>query len=427
MLTRRTFAKVAATVVAAPYVITSRALANAASDRFNVAVIGNGTMGRGHLSGLLGRNDVQVVGVCDVVKERIDQGMENIAKKHAERTKGEGKSDATAYRDIAELLARPGLDAVLIALPDHWHSLACVMAARAGKHIYCEKPLTHNIAEGRRVVNEVAKAGVVFQTGSQQRTEFGGHFRKAVELIWAGRIGTIKKVRIGVGGPAVACDLPEQDIPEGTAWDRWLGPGPARGYNEVLCPKGVHGHFPAWRNYREYAGGAIADMGAHHFDIAQWAMKTDRSGPVEVVPPSDASANEGLVFRYNNGVEMIHNVFEETKGDCVFEGTEGILWVSRSGIGASKAEIVDAPLSADAERVNPATNHHADWLDCIRTKKECICPAEVGHRSATICHLGNIGYRLRRPLKWDPEKEQFAGDEEANGLTHRAPRAGWDV
>lgn len=376
---------------------------------------------------LLSRDDVHVVGVCDVVQERIDQGMERIATKHAEKNKGEGKPDATAYRDIKELLARPGLDAVLIALPDHWHALACVMAARAGKHIYCEKPLTHNIAEGRRVVDEVAKAGVVFQTGSQQRTEFGGFFRKAVELIWAGRIGQIKRIRIGVGGPAVACDLPEQEIPAGTDWDKWLGPGPARGYNDVLCPKGVHKHFPAWRNYREYAGGAIADMGAHHFDIAQWAMKTDTSGPVEVIPPSDPAATSGLVFKYASGIEMIHNVFEETKGDCVFEGTEGILWVSRSGIGGSKPEIVEAPLPEGAERVNPATNHHIDWLDSIRNKKSCICPAEVGHRSATICHLGNIGYRLRRPLKWDPKAEKFGGDEDANALTRRENRAGWDV
>ena len=173
----------------------------------------------------------------------------------------------------------------MIATPDHWHAIPTVLAARAGKHIYCEKPLTLTIAQGRKVADEVKKAGVVFQTGSQQRSEFGGMFRKAVEYVRSGRIGKLKTIRIGVGGPAVACDLPDQEAPAGTDWERWLGPAPKRGYNDVLCPKGVHHHFPAWRNYREFGGGGLADMGAHHFDIAQWALDMDDSGPVKIEPP----------------------------------------------------------------------------------------------------------------------------------------------
>src|SRR5262249_28375147 len=150
-----------------------------------------------------------------------------------------------------------------------------------GKHIYCEKPLTHDIAEGRRIVDEVRNAKVVFQTGSQQRSEFNGYFRKAVEYVWNGRIGRLSTIRIGVGAPPKPCDLPAQEVPEGTDWEMWLGPASLRDYNEVLCPKGVHSHFPAWRDYEEYGGGGLADMGAHHFDIAQWAMGMDSSGPVE--------------------------------------------------------------------------------------------------------------------------------------------------
>src|SRR5262249_42935942 len=156
--------------------------------------------------------------------------------------------------------ARKDIDAVVIATPDHWHAIPCVLAAQAGKDIYCEKPLTLAIAQGRKIAEAVAKHKIVFQTGSQQRSEFGGRFRTAVEYVRNGRVGKVKTVRIGVGGPPKPCDLPEEAVPAGTDWDRWLGPAPKRGYSSVLCPKGVHGHFPAWRNYREYAGGGLADM-----------------------------------------------------------------------------------------------------------------------------------------------------------------------
>src|SRR5262249_42018798 len=158
---------------------------------------------------------------------------------------------------------RKNIDAVVIATPDHWHAIPCVLAAQAGKHIYCEKPLTLTIAQGRKIVEAVQKNKIIFQTGSQQRSEFGNRFRTAVEYVRNGRIGKVKTVHVGVGDPNRPCDLPEQPAPEGTDWDLWLGPAPQRGYSEVLCPKGIHSHFPAWRNYREYAGGALADMGAH--------------------------------------------------------------------------------------------------------------------------------------------------------------------
>jgi predicted dehydrogenase len=237
-------------------------------------------MGRSHLGGFLNMNDVQVVAVCDVVKERREDARKRVEETYGKQKKGEYKGCAE-YVDFRKLLDHKDLDAVVIATPDHWHAIPCILAARAKKDVYCEKPLTHNIAEGRRIVQEVDKAKIIFQTGSQQRSEFGNHFRLAVELVRNGRIGKLQTIRIGVGGPNKPCDLPTQDVPEGTDWEMWQGPAPVRGYNEILCPKGIHKHFPAWRAYREYAGGQVADMGAHHFDIAQWAMDMDGSGPIE--------------------------------------------------------------------------------------------------------------------------------------------------
>jgi predicted dehydrogenase len=391
------------------------------NDRINLGFIGVGVMARYHLSGFLNDADVQVVAVCDVVAERREAAQKSANDHYARKVKGEYKGCAV-YGDFRDLLAHKGLDAVVIATPDHWHAIPCILAARAGKDIYCEKPLTHSVAEGRRIVEEVAKAKVVFQTGSQQRSEFGGFFRTAVELVRNGRIGKVQTVHIGVGNPAVPCDLPEQPVPAGTDWDFWLGPAPKRGYNEVLCPKGVHGHFPAWRNYREYAGGGLADMGAHHFDIAQWALDMDAGGPVKVEPPA-GNAVKGLKFTYANGVEMFHG----GPIDCLFVGTDGVVLVSRDSIRAVPDKILKDPLGPKDFRVYPSSNHHRNWLDCVRSRKPCICPAEVGNRSATICHLANIGYRLRRPLRWDPVRERFEGDEEANKLLYREPREMWKV
>ncbi len=423
MLSRRSFLVAAA---AAP-VVLSRTTAAPASDRIALGFIGVGTMGRGHLGGFLGDPAVEVVAVCDVVKERLDSAAEMTRKRYADRAKSGDHMGAKAYKDFRELLAHPGLDAVVIATPDHWHAMPCILAARAKKHIYCEKPLTHTVAEGRRIVDEVKKAGVVFQTGSQQRSEFDNRFRAAVEMIWNGWIGPVKTVRIGVGGPPRPCDLPTQEAPPGTDWDFWLGPAPERGYNEVLCPKGVHHHFPAWREYREYAGGGLADMGAHHFDIAQWALKMDHSGPVEVIPPADPKKGAGLRFVYADGVVMVHNEFEKDRADCVFEGADGTILVGRGQLdvrfkNGAKVKFPDAP-----KRVYPSSNHHKNWTDCVKSGKECICPAEVGHRSATVCHLANIGYRLGRKLRWDPAAERFVGDAAADKELTREPRAKWKL
>ena len=432
MLTRRSFLKSATVAAAAPLVWSPTSLASP-SAKLAVGFIGVGTMGRGHLNALLNRDTVEVVAVCEVVRERRDAAAEQVSKKYVERTKSGTYAGVRTYIDFRELLDHKGLDAVVIATPDHWHALPCILAARAGKHIYCEKPLTHHVAEGRAIVDAVRAGKVVFQTGSQQRSEFGGHFRKAVEYVWNGRIGKLQRIRIGVGEAPKPCDLPSQEVPAGTDWDLWLGPAPERAYNEELCPKGVHKHFPAWRRYQEYAGGGLADMGAHHFDIAQWAMKMDTSGPVSVIPLTDPKKQRGLRFVYANGVEMIHNEFEkgkddkEVRADCVFEGTEGIILVSRGGISSLPDTILKEPLGEKAEKVYPSRNHLGNWLECIKNGKETICTAETGHRSATICHLANIGYRLRHQLTWDPVAEHFVGDATADKELTREPRAKWKL
>ncbi len=431
MLSRRSFL----TGVAAAPLVTTSALRgqDAPSNKITLGFIGVGTMGRGHLGGFLGRREVEVVAVCDVVKERLDSAKEMVERRYADRLKSGQYRGVRAVADFREVLAVPGLDAVVIATPDHWHAQPAILAARARKHVYCEKPLTHNVAEGRQLVTEVARAGIVFQTGSQQRSEFGGHFRRAVEYVWNGRIGKLHTVRIGVGGPAVPCNLPAEEKPEHTDWDAWLGPAPERPYNSQLCPRGVHTHFPAWRNYQEYAGGQLADMGAHHFDIAQWAMGMDASGPLEVIPPENPRTGRGLRFTYPNGVTVVHNEFvkgpdnRDVSADCVFEGTDGMILVSRSGISSRPGTILEQPLAATDRRVYPSTSHHGNWIECVRGKKEPICTAEIGHRSATICHLANIGYRLGRKLAWDARAERFTNDEAANRELSREPRAKWKL
>ncbi len=417
-------------VTAAAPLVWIPSLRAAANDRISLGFIGVGTMGRGHLGGFLGRPEVQVVAVCDVVAERRDDAKKRVEDRYGKEKKADFKG-CEAYTDFRKLLERQDIDAVVIATPDHWHAVPCVMAAQAGKHIYCEKPLTHTISEGRIIADEVRKNKIIFQTGSQQRSEFGGRFRTAVELVRNGRIGKVKTVHIGVGGSPKPCDLPEQPVPAGTDWDLWLGPAPKRGYNEVLCPKGIHSHFPAWRNYREYAGGGLADMGAHHFDIAQWALDMDAGGPVKIEPPE--KGGNLLKFTYANGVEMIHGYHEADRRysgvprDCIFEGANGTIFVSRGELKASSDSILKEPLDDKAFRVYPSNNHHKNWLECIRSKKDPICTAEIGHRSATVCHLANIGYELRRPLRWDPSKEQFIDDADANKLLAREYRAPWKL
>ncbi len=392
------------------------------SDRITVGTIGVGKKGRGLTEEMARRSDAQVVAVSDVVEERAAFAKSRVEKIIAERDGSGSFQGCDIYADFRALLDRDDIDAVIIGTPDHWHALPCIMAANARKHVYCEKPLTHQIAEGQAIVEAVKRNGITFQTGSQQRSgAFGGTFRRAVNLIWNGRIGELKTIRIGVGDPPIPCELAAEEIPQGTDWNSWVGPAAFTPYNEILCPRGVHNHFPAWRRYREYGNGGLADMGAHHFDIAQWALKQDRSGPVRVEPPLDGSLR-GLRFVYQNGVEMIHG----GPADCVFEGTEGTIIVSRGAFEAEPVTIA-APLPDVAELVKPSTGHFDDFINSIRSKTQPIADAEIGHRTATVCHLAIIGYQLRRSLDWDPKVEQFRGDSEANTYISQPYREPWTL
>ncbi len=425
---RRLFQNVA--LASAPFILPSAVWSamkkgSGPNSQITVGLIGMGKRMHQLVASVSRYSDTRMVAVCDVVDARVEDGADQVRQAYAKQSRE--VVDVEKFDDFRDLLAMDGLDAVVIGTPDHWHAIQSILAAKAGKHIYCEKPLTRTIAEGRAVVEAARENGITYQTGSQQRTEFGGRFRQAVEYVRNGRIGQLKKIYIGVGGPPKPCDLPEEELPAGINWDMWLGPAPERGFNEILCPIGIHKHFPRWRDYREYAGGPLADIGAHHFDIAQWAMKMDGSGPVSVITPEDPGTGQGLRFEYANGVEMIHGPKDPERRGCHFIGTKGSLFVDRRKIESDTAGILETPLGKNDERLRViGNNHQRNWLDCITSGAKPVADVEIGHRTNTLCMLANIGYQLGRSLKWDPKTEMFDGDDEANSLIKQKDRTVWE-
>jgi hypothetical protein len=242
-----------------------------------------------------------------------------------------------------------------------------------------------------------------------------------VEAIHNGRIGDVRSITVGVGDPPVPCESPVEPLMPGTDWTMWNGPSPARGYSSELCPPAMHTHYPLWRRYREYANGGLGDMGAHHFDIAQWALRRDRSGPVRIIPPEDGV--RGLKFIYDDGVEMIHGGTVDGR----FEGTEGWIEVGRGYLRASDPAIIEEPPGPGETPIHSSSSHIREWIDAIVGGTPTSANAETGHRTATICQLANIGYELRRPLRWDPVSERFrgAGADEADRLLSRTDNDAW--
>ncbi|MCA9215385.1 MAG: Gfo/Idh/MocA family oxidoreductase [Planctomycetales bacterium] len=423
-ITRREMLKTAAFASAAPCIIPASALGrnNAVSpgDRLNIGIIGCGKMaGDYHLSTLLNAQDVQIVAIAEVDRTRRDHAKQRVEKAYSEKKDYKG---CDAYNDFREITSRDDIDAVCIATPDHWHTIPIIEACKAGKDVYCEKPLTLTIAESRACIDAVRKYDRVFQTGSQQRSNVFGKFRNAVEIIRSGRLGKVERVTVGVGAPSIPCDLPEEQIEPGLDWNMWLGQAPMRPYNSVLSPRGVHNHFPAWRNYREYSGGGHTDMGAHHYDIAQWALDMDHSGPVEIIPPSDPAAVSGVKYRYANGVVMEHG----GPSGCTFYGSEGTLRIDRGVLKSDPEEIVKEPLGKDDVRLPQSPGHHRNWLDCIRSRQKCIADVEFGARTAAVIHLGNLAYWHRKTLRWNPETWQFQ-DAADNKLLDRDRRDPWQL
>jgi len=421
---RRQFLKLtSAASLAAPLLLSSTQAApgqKGPNDRITLGFIGTGTQGRGLLNNFLNQPGTQVLAVCDVDTTRREHHRKIVEEFYSIKQDKEFKG-CSEYKDFEELLGRKDIDAVVIATPDHWHAFIAIAACKARKDIYCEKPLSLTIHEARAMVNAARKHERVFQTGSMQRSM--SEFRKACELVRNGRIGKIKQVIVDVGGPSKPCDLPEEAMEPGLNWERWLGPAPLRPYNSVLSPRGVHKHFPDWRNYREYSGGMMTDWGAHHFDIAQWGLGMDDSGPVEIIPPEDPKATKGLRYLYSNGVEVLHG----ESGGVLFLGTEGKILVNRGKFEATPSSIAEEPLEKDAVHLYNSYNHGKDFLDCMRSRKRPICDVEIGCRSVTVCHLGNLAYWNHRHLKWDPAKEKFIGDSEANKWLDRPKRGGWNV
>ncbi len=375
----------------------------------NMAFVGMGVQNRGLLNDFLYRN-VKVVAVCDVDTTRREDAIQAVNKFHADHPE-KGASDCKGYNDFREVMAREDIDAVCIATPDHWHALITIAALDARKDVYCEKPLTHNIHESIQVMAAVKRNKRVLQTGSMQRSMM--EFRIACELVRNGVIGKIERVTCDVGDPGRPCDLPEEPAEPGLDWDRWLGPAPVRPYNSVLSPRGVHGHFPDWRSYLEYGGGGVCDFGAHHFDIAQWGLDMDESGPIEVRPPEKADALRGAVFVYKNGV----TVTQVAGGFNVeFYGTDGIVKASRGGFemllggdtiaSAGKAEkefLKDAKV-----RLYRSRSHTDDFLERVADRKRPVTSEIEGAHSAICCHLMNLAYYHRQVIKWDPDKMTFA-------------------
>ncbi len=380
----------------------------APSDRINIGVIGAGTQARGLSSIFVGLKDTQVIAACDVNTKKMDSFIESYLTATAKNNQPKTAKDLAQYLDYQDLIARDDIDAVVIGTPDHWHAKPAIDAMAAGKHVYCEKPLSHTILEGRAMVNAARKHQKILQTGSHQRSI--EQFRKACELIRNGYLGKVKKVTVSVGNPYSECKLPYQPTPDHIDWDRWVGPAQMRPYHETIVEADF---FPRWRWFKEFGGGIIADWGAHMFDIVQWALGTDNTGPVTFTPPREPNAVRGLSMVYADGVEVVHDDF--CRGNAVrFEGEKGVLTVSREFLDSNPANIVSATIGKSETHLYKSEHHQQDWIDAIKQNTLPVCDVEIGHRSASICHIANIAYELNRPVSWNPQDEVFLGDDEAN-------------
>ena len=443
--TRRSLLKgLAASAVAAPFILPPhvRAADTKANARLTMGFIGMGTQSRGLLSGFLG-HDTQVLAVCDVDRNRREDAKKRVEKYYDDRKR---TSKCDEYADFRELLARKDIDAVCIATPDHWHAIITLAALRAGKDVYCEKPLTHNIHEAVEVIRAVDAQKRVLQTGSMQRSM--KEFRVACELVRNGVIGKVRRMECSFGDPGRPCDLPEEPAEPGLDWDMWVGPAPMRPYNSVLSPRGLHKNFPNWRNYKEFGGGMVCDWGAHHLDIAQWGLGMDASGPVEVVPPSKPGAKRGATLVYADGVTVEQN----GRIGVHFYGDDGEVLVDRGQFALKRGgETVASFLYRDREankgtscaaqvqkaekaylqdakvKLYVSKNHISDFVDCVAGRKKPITNEQVGGRSAICCHLMNQAYYNGQKLKWDPEKLAFAGGTGDPKWLTREYRSPWSV
>lgn len=421
-----------------PTIVKASALgkngAVAASDRIVMGGIGLGSMGTGDMNNFLKNPGVQYVAVCDVDTTHNKKALDLIEAKY-------GNSDANAYGDYREFLEKEKLDAVHIAVPDHWHALPSIAAANKGLDIYGQKPLARTVKEGRAIVTAAEKNKIIWQTGSQQRS--GGQFHRACELVRNGKIGTIKRVEVGLpdgghkaGNPATVA------VPEELDWDMWLGPAPKVPYRGIS-------HWN-WRWQMAYSGGQLTDWAGHHIDIAQWGLGMERSGPISVEGEGVIRENDmydvpmeyDIEYEYANGIEMrVANSrkYFKRKGKgwdgrkkdnkfgmgAVWYGEEGWIQVNRSGLFASDPKILDEKIGDGDIRLYRSRNHHQNFIECITSRKETVAPAEIGHRSISVALIGEIAMATGKKLKWDPKTERFSNSDEANKMLLRDYRSPW--
>lgn len=349
--------------------------------------------------------------------------VQQVNKLYADKAGKEGHGSCTAYNNFTELLDRKDIDAVVVATPDFWHAAVVVRAAKAGKDIYSEKPLSLTVSEGRAMVNAVNKYDRVFQTGSMQRS--WPEFRQTVELIRNGYLGDLKSVKVSIGGPPIPYDLPKEELPAGLDWQMWLGPNEYVDYNNQLNPVLGDPVWGRWRDFKGMGGGDMTDWGAHMFDIVQWALDMDRSGPVEIIPPGVDNV-EFLTYKYADGSVMTKEDFGKPHA-IQFNGTDAKLEIQRHKLVTFPETLKDKAIGVNEKHVYNSPDHYKDFLNAIRKRSKPVSDIETGHRSATVCNIGNIAFELQRKLVWDPANEKFNNDEEANKLLSRPMKKEWAV
>jgi len=428
-ISRRTFLKRTAAAslssVAAPYFVPSSTLGKdgsvAPSRRIVMGGIGLGGQGTRDMQNFMGQKEVQFVAVCDVMPDRLQAAKDLVNANY-------GNQDCAAYKDFRDLLARKDIDAVLIATGDRWHPLISIEAARAGKDVYCEKPMSLTIAESRAVADTMKRYGTVYQCGTQRRSMES--FAFAVQLARSGKLGKLHTLHAYLNRGPVTENLPPQPVPEGFDWEMWLGPAPYVDYNPQITSW-------LWNWNYNYGGGAMTDWGSHCNDLCQWANGTDLAGPVEYEGwakfPADGFCNTptdfNVVATYPDGVKLIMH----DKGGSLgvkFEGDEGWVYVDDNGNAETEPKsLLQNRKFAKLGWTDLAnwTGHHGNFLQCVKTRSNPIAWAEVAHRSATTGHIANICVRLGRKLRWDVQTERFINDEEANRMLYRAMRSPWQL
>jgi predicted dehydrogenase len=419
---RRAFLRRVAGAVVAPQVISTAALGGGArppaSERIATGFVGLGWKGfegcwGSLMQAFIAYPECQVVAVCDVDRRYCQRAKALVDETY-------GNQDCASYHDFRELVTRPDIDAVVIATPDHWHAVQTIWACRHGKDVYCEKPLALTIREARAMVEAARRYGRVVQTGSQSRSNAG--LRYACRLVREGRIGEVREVQVSCGGPSVPCALPGEPVPDYLDWNLWLGPAPWRPFSARIHPR-------AFRAWRDYSGGGMTDWGAHHFDLAQWGLGKDETGPTEIIPP-DGKDHRWLTFRYADGSTMYHSSLDISKG-VTFVGSEGRVSVTGVvGVTSIEPESLHRDYSHSvftADDLYANKGHYEDFLDCVRTRRRPSADVAIGCRTVTACHLGNIAYELKRPLQWDPDGEVFVGDAAPNRFLDRTRREPWSI